>query len=205
MARRLWPWFWGALLALACWCWPQPASAQSIIKRPGEHPNYYFEAEPHLQLGLFDPPGYGGGTGFGFGFRGTVEILHNGFIPKLNNSIGVGFGLDYVRYDGWQGPRGTCEQFVTGPSGVPICVRVASGPDHVNYFYMPVVLQWNFWLHRQWSVFGEPGIGMHVEDGRFQFDPFIFYAGGRFHMTDRITLTLRIGYPTFSLGASFLL
>src|SRR3954463_13799367 len=80
------------------------ANAQSTIKRPGDHPHYVFEAEPHLVAGLFDPPGFGSGTGLGLGFRGTVELVPNGFISKLNNSVGIGFGLDYLRYDGWQGP-----------------------------------------------------------------------------------------------------
>ncbi len=180
--------------------------AQSTIKRPGDRPNYSFEAEPHLALGLFDPPGYGAGTGLGFGFRGTVELVKNGFIPKLNNSVGIGFGLDYLRYDGWQGPRGYCEERYSGPAGVPICARVSGvGDGNVNYFFIPVVMQWNFWLHRRWSVFGEPGVALYVEDGRFKFDPFLFYAGGRFHITDSVALTMRIGYPTFSLGVSFLL
>jgi len=180
------------------------AHAQSIIKHPGDHPRYTFEAEPHLSVGVLDPPGFGGGTGWGAGFRGTVELLHNGFIPKLNNSVGIGFGIDYLRYDGWQGPRGQCERFAPGPAGVPICVRV-SGRDHVNYFYLPVVLQWNFWLHRKWSVFGEPGLALYVDDGHLEFAPFVLYAGGRYHFTDSIALTMRLGYPSFSLGVSFLL
>jgi len=180
------------------------ASAQSTIKHPGDRTAYNFEAEPHLNLGLLDPPGFGGGTGWGVGFRGTVEILHNGFIPKLNNSVGIGFGLDYLRYDGWQGPRGQCENFTTGPAGVPICTRV-SGRNHVNYFFLPLVMQWNFWLHRKWSVFGEPGVALYFDDGHLDFAPFVLYAGGRYHFTDRVTLTMRIGYPSFSLGVSFLL
>jgi hypothetical protein len=187
----------------ACLC--RPARAQSTIKQPGARASYYFEAEPHLDLGLFDPPGFGGGTGLGGGFRGTIELLKDGFIPKLNDSVGLGFGFDYLRYDGWQGPRGLCEQFVPGPSGVPICVRASSSIDHVNYFYLPVVMQWNFWLHRRWSVFGEPGLSLYFEDGQLELAPFVFFAGGRYHFTDRITLTMRIGYPTFSLGVSFLL
>ena len=181
-----------------------PAAAQSTIKQPGNRPGYVFEAEPHLALGLFDPPGFGAGTGLGAGFRGTVEIVKNGFISKLNNSVGIGFGLDYLRYDGWQGPRGQCERFEPGPAGVPICVRV-SGRNHVNYFFLPVVMQWNFWLHRKWSVFGEPGVAFYFDDGHFDFSPFVLYAGGRYHITDRITLTMRLGYPAFSLGVSFLL
>lgn len=74
-----------------------------------------------------------------------------------------------------------------------------------DHFRVPVVMQWNFWLHRQWSVFGEPGLAMYVEEGDVEFQPFVLYAGGRFHVTDRITLTMRLGYPTFSFGASFLL
>lgn len=195
-----------ALLAsLLCLSFALPARAQSTIKRPGDRPAYAFELEPHLALGLLDPPGYGGGTGFGFGVRGSVEVLKNGFIPKLNNSIAIGFGLDYVRYDGWQGPRGYCEERVSGPAGVPICRRISGGADgDVDYFYAPVVMQWNFWLHRRWSVFGEPGVALYVQDGDFKFNPFVFYAGGRFHLTDRVTLTARLGYPTFSFGVSFL-
>jgi hypothetical protein len=181
-----------------------PAQAQSTIKQPGARTDYAFEAEPHLDVGLLDPPGFGGGTGWGLGFRGTVQLVKNGFIGKLNNSVGIGFGIDYLRYDGWQGPRGACREFTPGPAGVPICIRT-SGIDHVNYFYVPVVMQWNFWLHRKWSVFGEPGVAFYLQDGELQFTPFVLYAGGRYHITDRITLTMRIGYPTFSIGASFLL
>jgi hypothetical protein len=71
---------------------------------------------------------------------------------------------------------------------------------------LPVVMQWNFWLHPRWSVFGEPGVAFRVRRYRDnKFDPFILYGGGRFHFTDTITLTMRIGYPTFSVGVSFLL
>ncbi len=205
MTSRLRRCFAALLLALGGFGLSRPAHAQSTIKHPGERPHYFFEAEPHLDAGLVDPPGFGGGTGLGVGFRGTIELVEDGFIPKLNDSVGIGFGIDYLRYDGWQGPRGRCEQSVPGPSGIPICVRASSSIDHVNYFYVPVVMQWNFWLHRKWSVFGEPGLALYVQDGRLELTPFVLYVGGRYHLTDRVTLTLRLGYPTFSFGASFLL
>lgn len=183
------------------------AHAQSTIKQPGQRSQYYFEAEPHVVAGLADPPGLGAGTGLGVGFRGTVELLKNGFIPKLNNSVGIGFGIDYLRYDGWQGPRGQCEEFATAPSGVPVCVRTSGsgGGGHVNYFYLPVVMQWNFWLHKSWSVFGEPGVALYLQDGGLEFTPLVLFVGGRYHVSDRITLTMRLGYPAFSFGVSFLL
>ncbi|HEX2874895.1 MAG TPA: hypothetical protein VHP33_26775 [Polyangiaceae bacterium] len=183
------------------------ARAQSTIKQPRQRTLYSFEAEPHVVAGLADPPGLGAGTGLGVGFRGTVELLDNGFIPKLNNSVGIGFGIDYLRYDGWQGPRDTCEEFATAPSGVPVCVRTSGGGGggHVNYFYLPIVLQWNFWLHKRWSVFGEPGLALYLQDRDLQFTPLVLFVGGRYHLNDRITLTMRVGYPAFSFGVSFLL
>jgi hypothetical protein len=30
-------------------------------------------------------------------------------------------------------------------------------------------------------------------------------AGGRYHFTDKIALTMRAGYPAFSIGVSFFL
>jgi hypothetical protein len=202
VALRLFP----ALLSLLAMLWSSSALAQSTIKSPGQYPRYFFEAEPHLLAGLMDPPGFGGDTGWGVGARGSFNVLPDGFIPKLNDSVAIGVGFDYLRYDGWQGPRGGCQRFVSAPSGVPVCVEASrSSYGNVDYFYVPVVMQWNFWLHRKWSVFGEPGLAMYFEDGDLEFTPFVLYAGGRYHFTDTITLTMRVGYPTFSLGVSFLL
>jgi hypothetical protein len=144
--------------------WSSHAFADtSVIKLPGAHPDYLFEAEPHVFAAPFDQ------LEPGVGFRGTFKIVDNGFIPRLNNSIGIGFGLDFSR-------------------------------DH---FRIPVVMQWNFWLSRNWSVFGEPG-GLMDFEKKPKPRPAI-WAGARYHFTDRITLTMRIGHPTFSVGVSFLL
>lgn len=193
------------LVAWALFAWSSLAQAQSTIKAPGQRAQYFFEAEPHLLAGLLDPPGLGAGTGLGVGFRGTFEVVSEGFIPKLNDSVGIGVGIDYLRYDGWQGARGGCKRFVAAPSGVPVCVEASGSGGDVDYFYVPAVMQWNFWLHRRWSVFGEPGVALYVEDGNLEFTPFVLYLGGRFHFTDNVTLTLRVGYPTISLGVSVLL
>jgi len=83
-------------------------------------------------------------------------------------------------------------------------VGIGIGADWTkNHFRVPVVMQWNFWLSRNWSVFGEPG-GL-IDFGKKTKPHPAFYAGGRFHFTDRITLTLRVGHPTASVGVSFLL
>lgn len=142
---------------------PHAAADVSIIKQPGNHADYVFEAEPHALVAPFDDfrPGVG--------FRGTFSILHIGFVPSINNSVGIGIGADWSR-------------------------------DH---FRVPVVMQWNFWLSQNWSVFGEPG-GL-IDFGKKPKPHPAFYAGGRFHFTERITLTMRVGHPTASIGVSFLL
>jgi hypothetical protein len=155
-----------------------PASAQTTIKQPGNHPRYSFEAEPHLAVNPF------GKDGFGPGFRGTIVVVENGFVSSINNSVGVGFGADFLFY----------------------------GKDQTELF-LPVVLQWNFWLHRNWSVFGEPGIILHVRDKKnddLELSWFTVFGGGRYHFSDALALTLRAGAPlvhhnTISVGLSMLL
>ena len=150
------------------------ASAQeSTIKRPGDHPHYSFEAEPHALLGFAGPFKEKGH--FGAGFRGTIVIVQNGFIQSINNSVGITFGADLF-FD-------------------------------KETLFIPVAMQWNFWLGRHWSVFGEPGVGLALKKFEAKEDVVhpILMAGGRYHFNERVSLTLRIGYPAVSLGVSFFL
>jgi hypothetical protein len=176
------------------------ARAQSSIRVPGQRPAYSFELEPHLLFTPFESPDDPSGEGYGLGVRGTIEVAPEGFIPKLNDSVGVGFGLDWIHYDGLSG-RASCRRFEYTAQGVPVCVETSAHSS--NYLFIPVVMQWNFWLHRQWSVFGEPGLALSHRPGDFGVIP-VFNAGGRFHFNDRMALTARLGYPSFSLGFSFL-
>lgn len=177
------------------------ARAQSTITHPGDRTPYRLELEPHVLFGPFDPPGAGSGDGLGLGARASFEVAPDGFIPKLNDSVAIGIGLDWLHYAGRRGPTTTCRQFVQGPAGTPVCVEVDGLAS--NYVYFPVVMQWNFWLARQWSVFAEPGLSLYLRDGSAGFAPLVLFAGGRFHASERIALTFRVGYPTLSLGASF--
>src|SRR5260221_9162723 len=78
-----------ALVLLAL---PATARAQSIIKQPGNHPDYSFEIEPHLALQWADR--IYGNDGFGPGVRFNIPFMHNGPIKTINNNIGITFGLD---------------------------------------------------------------------------------------------------------------
>lgn len=160
------------VLALGA-CARSARADESIIKNPGDHPDYRFEAEPHGLIG-FGGPFEGGATDFGAGFRGTVIIVDNGFVSTINNSVGIGFGADVFFKHGT--------------------------------LVLPVVMQWNFWLSTHWSVFGEPGLGISPNPfrNRDAFFP-ILMVGGRYHFNEKVSLTMRIGYPAFTIGASFFL
>jgi hypothetical protein len=58
-------------------------------------------------------------------------------------------------------------------------------------------------------VFGEPGVAInyHAWEAPRALDiaPLVMFVGGRYHFSEKITLTMRIGYPAFSVGCSFLL
>jgi hypothetical protein len=183
------------------------ALADDTIKRPGDHPDYSVEIEPHLLWGwehYDDAPS----DGFGLGGRFSIPIVDNGFVSTINNSVAIGLGLDWLHYsyDGCFYYRGYRPGY---------CSNVGDS----NFLLFPVVMQWNFFLAKRWSVFGEPGFVIYhgfldycanLPPGTPCSNPtttgvdFAFYVGGRYHFSEHATLTMRIGYPTFSLGVSFL-
>ncbi|MFO0587155.1 MAG: hypothetical protein U0441_06445 [Polyangiaceae bacterium] len=176
----------GTLLAASALLLANEASAQLIIKNPSDHPDFRAELEPHGVLVPWgDSFGYGRYYGYnghaigaGVGFRATIKVA-DPVIPRLNNTIGITFGLDITNCDYCYNR----ERFS---------------------FWTPVGAQWTFFLTRQWSVFGEPGL-IIFSDGFYRnawVDP-MFEVGGRWHFKDKITLTMRVGYPFVTVGVSF--
>ncbi|HEV8550551.1 MAG TPA: hypothetical protein VGQ57_16010 [Polyangiaceae bacterium] len=196
-----------SLLAVALLFAGKPAHAQSIIKRPGDHPNYGVELEPHI-LGQYDRTPYTDG-GFGLGFRATIPFMHNGPVPQINNNIGISFGADVV----WFGDDHLCN----GRGYTEFFVDSCSARD----LWLPVTGQWNFFLTPIISVFGEFGLSIHHTHYGYEgqcngqpcdahynhldfFEP-VVWAGGRFLFGKTVGLTVRLGWPYISVGASFLL
>jgi hypothetical protein len=191
-----------ALFAAAALCLvASPAFAdRSIIKQPGNHPKYTFEAEPHALLGLWGVPGPGDGIGIGAGFRASIPLVDNGFVSSINNNVAISFGLDWVHYeiDNWCGRYWRNQDVV-----------YCNYDDDFDIFWVPVTMQWNFFLSENWSVFGEPGLGLRINDNHYDDDvdlDFVMYIGGRYHFSDDVSLTMRLGWPgAFHIGASFFL
>jgi hypothetical protein len=87
-------------------------------------------------------------------------------------------------------------------------VAISFGADFFfashNTLFFPVAMQWNFFVAQRWSVFGEPGLAVgHSFEPRTRVHP-AFWAGARYHFNEHVALTMRIGYPTFSIGVSFM-
>jgi hypothetical protein len=114
--------------------------------------------------------------GPGVGVRGSIPVLFNGFIPQLNNSVAVTFGFD-------KDP-------------------LAAG----HAYFVPVALQWNFWIAPIFSVAGEPGLLFEFSDKAHVYPQ--IWGGARLHFNDSVALIARVSVPetpAFSLGVSFFL
>jgi len=191
------------------------ALAAGIIKEPGKHPHYSVELEPHFVF-TWDWLPREAQDGLGVGLRASIPFFHNGPIDTINNNMAITFGLDWAHSSFPCGP---------GPAGRP--------PPGYPYYYdnyncssnsywLPVALQWNFFLTDVISVFGEPGFAI-VHSRWNLWEPCppggglceyghsdttlrpVFWGGARFLFNDTIGLTVRVGVPSMSVGLSILL
>jgi len=153
---------------------------------------YSFEIEPHFSFGAENVYG---STGYGAGLRLSVPFL-TGQLGRVPDNLAITFGGDVLHYD-------NC-YFATNCGA--------------NYLLLPVAVQWNILVARQFSIFGEGGAYVYKgwvtscgpADGPGCTTPSdfgvlpTFAIGGRLHLGDNVALTLRLGYPTMTLGVAFL-
>jgi hypothetical protein len=205
-----------AALGVAAVLTPIAARADDTIRHPGEHAHYSVEIEPHVIASWADE---WDGTGFGLGGRVSINLTHDGFVRTINNSVAIGLGLDWVHYSGtgcFYDPRYPNDCYGYG--------YYASA----DFFQIPVVGQWNFYVAQRWSVFGE--LGIYFYHGLYGAPSYpcngpglpacgyytnfhgadsgigpALWLGGRYHLSDTMALTLRLGFPDIlTLGVSFL-
>ena len=108
----------------------------------------------------------------GFGMRVDIPIVPGGLLNSAKDELAISPGADLLFDDG--------EVWVA----------------------VPVALQWNFYIQREWSVFPEVGLsllfGHHHHNHRHEDDlgvDFLLAVGGRYHFSERNALVLRIGWP----------
>ncbi len=173
-----------------------PGLCFAQIGQPGAHPRYTVDLEPHV-LAEWDNSAPCSSDGLGAGVRATIPFLQDGPVPGINNNMGIGLGADYAYRS---------DNHCTG-------IRSANG------LTIPVVLQWNFFLLRRLSVFGEVGVawqhwwnapylyactGPSCGGGYTSTNQLgaVAAAGGRLMVTDRFAFLLRLGWPYISVGAA---
>ena len=153
---------------------------------------YPIELEPHFAFG---PENVYGSSGFGAGLRVGIPLVV-GSLGAVPDNLALSFGGDVLHYD-------NC--FFGDDCGA-------------NYLLVPVAAQWNVFVARRVSLFAEGGVylykgwfdGCAPGDGPGCSPPSDFgllptiAIGGRVHVGPTAALTLRVGYPTTTLGFSFM-
>jgi hypothetical protein len=195
-----------AALAAAAFALLLASSASAQIKSPRSHPHYGVELEPHLVVQWADEP-YWDDTGIGVGLRASIPVIEDGPINSINNSLAIGFGLDWAHFDDCGPWNDVCD---------------------ANDFWFPLVVQWNFFLTKSISLFGEFGLAFQYStldwDGPIPGNcaringvnicnndvddldvELVLWLGARFLLSDNIALTLRLGSPSLLFGVSILL
>lgn len=191
-------WLFSFSLALAACIamWTSSAGhAAAQVKSAGRHLHYGVELEPHL-VWQWNGDEIARSDGIGMGFRASIPILQDGPVPTINNSLAITFGFDWAHFP-------ECYDY-----------RYCSEDD----FWVPVAVQWNFYLTPRFSLFPEFGLGFR--DAVLDYDnnercrgsacrtyslevhPVLWF-GARFLLTDYIALVFRLGTPSLQLGVSF--
>lgn len=168
---------------------PATARADHQIDRP-------FTGTRPLQLEL-----HGGFSWFGFGFaagaRFGIPLMHNGFVPSLDNAVYLNFGGDFYFVDHyyWDDQPGVGRVLVHS-------YGVALG--------FPVALHWEFYFNDTWSAFAELGLNVYFPPSVFRGYGFEYrdhagawvlaQVGGTLHLGEVFALTLRVGTPYVSFG-----
>ena len=203
--------------AAACATMFVAREAEAQIKQPGAHAKYSVELEPHAAIWWQDSGDayWSNNSGWGLGLRASIPLVDNGFVSSINNNVTLGFGLDWGHFShkcywGWNrnDPR-----------------YYGNNDCTANTLWFPVVMQWNFFITKAFSVFGEPGLAIRHSwwnwnggawcgpannpyscdwsDSNTGLEP-VFFVGGRVG-NEKVSFTFRLGWPYASLGASFFL
>jgi hypothetical protein len=167
------------------------ASAQEAPDRYPLAAAYPVEVDVHATFGADNVYGM---AGLGAGARVSVPLVAGMLGRRLSDNLAISFGGDIVHYD-------NC--YYGGLCGA-------------NYLMFPVAAQYNLFFRRRVSLFGEAGAFLYKGffDGCGAGDPGCsappdfgilptFAVGARVHF-GAVALTARVGYPTVTLGVSFL-
>jgi hypothetical protein len=132
---------------------------------------------------------FGSYGAFGAGLRADIPIVPNGIIDGvMNDEIAFSPGVEvfFLEYYG--------DRYVGGP-----------------YFMPLAMLQWNFYIGDDWSVFPEAGIALYAGNADYLprghggvYAAFATGIGARYHFSPRNSVLLRASWPAgLQVGLTF--
>jgi hypothetical protein len=188
---------------------PTLASAEEVVVveegRPRHRERYYEEYDRGRPMAVypveleahfaFGPDNIYGNGGYGAGARVSIPLVAGVMGPRMSDNFALSFGADVLHYD-------NC--YYTGRCSA-------------NYLMVPAAAQWNIFFGRRLSVFGEAGAFFY----RGFFDECVagdvecaaprdvgvlptLAVGVRGHITRDVAIIGRLGYPTSTVGVSFM-
>ncbi len=181
-----------AVLSLALVSQTADAQVRYVRASPPDDARYPVEVEVHVAFGADNVYG---NTGFGAGVRASVPLVAGWLGRNVSDNLAISFGGDVINYD-------NC--YYSGRCGA-------------DYLMLPLAAQWNVFFGEHVSVFGEGGL--------FVYKGFFTGCGDglsgcgapsdlgvlptlalglRVRVARYVALVLRLGYPTSTLGVSFL-
>jgi hypothetical protein len=176
------------------------AGSAEAQRRGARHPYYGVELEPHL-VWQWTGDEWSREDGIGVGLRASIPVIEDGPLISFSNNLAVTFGLDWAHFDDecrTAGRWNDCDE---------------------DDFWVPLAVQWNFFITDVISLFPELGLGFRnavwsndyfcdrdddCDDSDLEVH-LVFYLGARFRVGDRIALTMRLGTPSLLFGVSFFL
>lgn len=159
----------------------------SLLDRSPQHRSQMLSIFLGLPYGYF---GYYGGFPFGLGARYEIPIIHDGFIPSVNDEFGIEFGLDFSGVLGGY-------------------VRTAFYP----VLSLPVEVMWQFHFTPKFSAYAK--VGVALEFNFVTYCPAAGYCrsvvtagpigniGLIYKFTEKISFRAEAGYPWVKVGLGF--
>jgi hypothetical protein len=175
---------------------PPPATSDTPTESTFRHSGALLDRSPQrrsqmLSVFLGIPVGYYGyygGFPFGLGGRYLIPILHDGFIPSVNDSFNIEFGVDF--------------------SGV-------LGAYFYPVLSIPVEVMWQFHFTQKFSAYAKIGVALEFNfvsycssnvnvPCRGVVTPgFVGNIGLMYKFSEKISFRAEAGYPWLKVGLGF--
>lgn len=157
----------------------------SLLDRGPQHRSQMLSVFLGVPVGYYGYYGYYSGFPIGIGGRYLIPIIHDGFLPPVNDSFNIEFGVDFSG--------------VLGRAFYPV-------------LSIPVEVMWQFHFTPKFSAYAKVGIALEFNFVSYCAGGFcrtLVTAGGIgnvglvYKLADKISFRAEAGYPWVKVGLGF--